>query len=1028
MLFLFLAAGACALGAGSGAADQSLEYLLGLTSQPGGEPADAPPALSCAWRRFAAQFATQIQTVPVERQRQLHEALQLGRLCGEAFRAAEPATESRRLPAPGRRTIFVDATKGSDAAAGTQSAPLQSLSAAVALSRAPKHEVSNAPAIYLRAGVYRLNTTLVLTPADSGLTIAAYDGEAAEVSGGRLLTDLKWKPCAGDKGTYVAKVPESAGLQDGIPALRFDDARATLARWPNANPEIDLFPAGHVVDTTEWLPPMYNGRVCDDDRKECGQSVDVDRAAPSNEWHGMYQVYTVGEGGACDMYEPPYSPWCSSSFYRDRWAEMHTRRPSGFRPTAAQLPHLPYKRPVGAVVHTWRPGHWYTWMFEVNGSTADGNLTFGRGGNQGGEGDDSGAEWWIENVREELDAPNEYFFDRGARELFFRPNGTSRPPAAAVVPVLANLIEIRGTQAAPVTDISLLGLTVTDNRPTFFDPRGNPSGGDWALERLGAVMVEGAELLTVAGCTFTRLDSNALFLSGYTRNVSIVNNTWRSLGQNAIAAWGRPHDFNNGTSGNFPRYTRVEGNWASELGIIQKQSSFYFQAETAESTIRNNVVYNIPRAAINFNDGFGGGAQMSGNLLFNTCRESSDHGAFNSWDRLPYITTVRNGTPSTIPAFNNVHHNFIVANYAADGGCFDNDDGSSYYDIHHNFCLYGGHKSDFDGHSKISSNNLHIYPSVYGSTCVGELQGSVPAGYAEGYRNNICVLPAASSTYMKVNIDGVPCDGSNASISAFQAGFLSANNTVYVPGGLARVSCNHVSWNASEWMAGAAPKPSINWTASRAPQPLPTTLFDWRLSAGAGSVSSRRPNETDIRSGGPGQASLALVDRPLFSRGHTISGIEIGFSYISGYGCVPGKCAGPANVSVVAVDAFNQSVVAELWRSPALDAYSFDDFKGYSPLVRGSAKGLDVEWPHQLQLGLQMHNNHHNLQIPVSSVELAVVWGGQGTRYPWKPEAEKRRPGYDETSRVVDGVPSPAEIIGWAKELLVPWAGGAGVW
>jgi hypothetical protein len=61
---------------------------------------------------------------------------------------------------------------------------------------------------------------------------------------------------------------------------------------------------------------------------------------------------------------------------------------------------------------------------------------------------------------------------------------------------------------------------------------------------------------------------------------------------------------------------------------------------------------------------------------------SGDHGAFNSWDRLPYITEVRDGkTPSTIPAVNDVHNNFIVANYAADGGCLDNDDGSSYYDI-----------------------------------------------------------------------------------------------------------------------------------------------------------------------------------------------------------------------------------------------------------------------------------------------------------------------------------------------------------
>jgi len=38
---------------------------------------------------------------------------------------------------------------------------------------------------------------------------------------------------------------------------------------------------------------------------------------------------------------------------------------------------------------------------------------------------------------------------------------------------------------------------------------------------------------------------------------------------------------------------------------------------------------------------------------------------------------------------------------------------SSYYDIHHNFCVFGGHKSDFDGNSKYSRFNIHAYASVY---------------------------------------------------------------------------------------------------------------------------------------------------------------------------------------------------------------------------------------------------------------------------------------------------------------------------
>ena len=72
------------------------------------------------------------------------------------------------------------------------------------------------------------------------------------------------------------------------------------------------------------------------------------------------------------------------------------------------LPHAPYKKPEGAIIHAWRPGHWYTWMFELESVSADGNYTFGAGGNQGGEGNDGAGEWFIEGVEEELDAPNEF--------------------------------------------------------------------------------------------------------------------------------------------------------------------------------------------------------------------------------------------------------------------------------------------------------------------------------------------------------------------------------------------------------------------------------------------------------------------------------------------------------------------------------------------------------------------------------------------------------------------------------------------
>ena len=50
---------------------------------------------------------------------------------------------------------------------------------------------------------------------------------------------------------------------------------------------------------------------------------------------------------------------------------------------------------------------------------------------------------------------------------------------------------------------------------------------------------------------------------------------------------------------------------------------------------------------INLNDG-----RIAHNLVFSTCRESGDHGPFNSWDRVPYISTLRHGPgkPSVLPA------------------------------------------------------------------------------------------------------------------------------------------------------------------------------------------------------------------------------------------------------------------------------------------------------------------------------------------------------------------------------------------
>jgi len=254
---------------------------------------------------------------------------------------------------------------------------------------------------------------------------------------------------------------------------------------------------------------------------------------------------------------------------------------------------------------------------------SDAAARFTAGGHQGGEGKDASEEWWMEGLRSFLDAPNEFWFDSASRELHVRFNssGETQLPSELVVPTLAVFFDVvgGGSHADPVRNISFDGLSFVDGRPTFMEARGVPAGGDWALERLGAIRIEGSEDSSVRNCLFSRLDGNAISVNGYNRRLVIDMNEFVYLGQNAIASWGRAKQYN-GTDGDYPRYTQVTNNLAHELGLIQKQSSFYFQAETAETVLANNIVFNIPRAGVNFNDGFGGGSEMRENLMFNTCR------------------------------------------------------------------------------------------------------------------------------------------------------------------------------------------------------------------------------------------------------------------------------------------------------------------------------------------------------------------------------------------------------------------------
>jgi len=268
------------------------------------------PELRCAVYKLAHEFASVVQPkITATQSRAVYDALQLDN-CSKTER---PARASLPEPAPAARTagphaagsIYVDAAKGSDSAAGSLGAPLKTIEAAHAKTR---QQSGSASTIVLRGGTYYLKETLALTAQDSGLTIESYTGEVAEVSGAHPLGKLAWTAhnTSGGQNVYSAKLPKSALPSGDMTGLRVDGKRGIRARWPNGDPEYQLFPDGWVADNG-WQKP-----------KTFPQTENIEVMSPNRSTEGPcasvngYCYYTTGVGGACAGYVSAAAPFASS--------------------------------------------------------------------------------------------------------------------------------------------------------------------------------------------------------------------------------------------------------------------------------------------------------------------------------------------------------------------------------------------------------------------------------------------------------------------------------------------------------------------------------------------------------------------------------------------------------------------------------------------------------------------------------------------------------------------------------------------
>ncbi len=139
----------------------------------------------------------------------------------------------------------------------------------------------------------------------------------------------------------------------------------------------------------------------------------------------------------------------------------------------------------------------------------------------GGDADSDGrlVRYWIENVFEALTEPGQFYFDRAAGQLWYRPRFGDRLATAQVIaPRLTTLVELAGDPwGEPVRHIRFeqLEFRHTDYRY----PVGEPGGVQAAFSLPGAITLRGATDCVFENCTVAQVAQYGIeFRLGCTRN------------------------------------------------------------------------------------------------------------------------------------------------------------------------------------------------------------------------------------------------------------------------------------------------------------------------------------------------------------------------------------------------------------------------------------------------------------------------------------------------------------------------------
>jgi hypothetical protein len=308
--------------------------------------------------------------------------------------------------------------------------------------------------------------------------------------------------------------------------------------------------------------------------------------------------------------------------------------------------------------------------------------------------------YWLENAREFLDAPGEFFLDRETGVLSYRPRpGEDVAKATIIRPELENLIVLAGKLDAPVHHLRFEGLTFAytgwtrPNRHGFVDVQANslvpaplPAADpryrhNQRKDRIpAAFQATTADNIVVRGCQFTRLGGTGLmFTQGGNDNV-IEGNAFSDLAGGGI-------EFGNDAARPdnprvFPRRNRIANNYLTRVGQDHFGSVAILGYYTDATAITHNEIHAVPYTGISWGWGWGNppapedsrGNRITHNRVTNYMLGLDDGGGIYTTDRLMGSEIAYNVVQRMLPPDKNTKT----------GGAIYPDQFSEGLHIHHN--------------------------------------------------------------------------------------------------------------------------------------------------------------------------------------------------------------------------------------------------------------------------------------------------------------------------------------------------------